>query len=349
MKKAILFSCLVLAGTMPAHAAPTPVVVPAIPTDGEAANQAVQAPAGTGTEGQQGAGQAAAQSAPPAPASSDVHVPDYALPPVNVFSNAVVPLDRKERLGVSLAEKWKNTPELPHRAEDGSVSYLYGATLPTLVCAPLQVCAIKLQPGETIGDVHAGDKVRWMISPAKSGDTTLVVIKPTDVALSTSLFITTDRRAYTIKLVSSRRSWMPMLSFDYPEDIAAEWAQFRTHAALTQQAAVAQTFARTLPTGEDVQKLDFGFKISGDAKAKWAPIRVYSDGVHTTLEFADGALRNDAPALVLLVKGDHTDTEMVNYRIKDNRYIVDKVIARAALILGVGKHQQRVEITHVGG
>jgi type IV secretory pathway VirB9-like protein len=35
---------------------------------------------------------------------------------------------------------------------------------------------------------------------------------------------------------------------------------------------------------------------------------------------------------------------MVNYRVKDNIYIVDRLFDRAALLLGVGKHQTKVEI-----
>ena len=36
---------------------------------------------------------------------------------------------------------------------------------------------------------------------------------------------------------------------------------------------------------------------------------------------------------------------MVNYRVKGDTYIVDRLFDRAALLLGVGKHQEKVEIT----
>jgi type IV secretory pathway VirB9-like protein len=37
--------------------------------------------------------------------------------------------------------------------------------------------------------------------------------------------------------------------------------------------------------------------------------------------------------------------EMVNYRVKGDMYIVDRLFNRAALIVGVGKHARKVEIT----
>jgi type IV secretory pathway VirB9-like protein len=54
---------------------------------------------------------------------------------------------------------------------------------------------------------------------------------------------------------------------------------------------------------------------------------------------------------VLVVKGPN-GSEMVNYRVKDNMYIVDRLFDRAALLLGSGKHQVKVELirqAEVGG
>ena len=40
--------------------------------------------------------------------------------------------------------------------------------------------------------------------------------------------------------------------------------------------------------------------------------------------------------------------QLVNYRMLDDRYVVDLVIDKAALIRGVGRHQERVEISREG-
>lgn len=265
-----------------------------------------------------------------------------ALPPIPLVSGQQIRLDGKEAYGIKLANEWKNHPDRPRRGDDGSVKYLFGATLPTLVCTPLQVCSIRLQAGEVVNDVHAGDAVRWKITPATEGvgptATTVVVVKPTDAGLTTNLIITTDRRIYTVKLASTQREWIPVLSFDYPDDVQREWAAYAQRQAQT-------THANTLPTGQNLANLDFNFRMSGDSPA-WKPVRIYTDGVKTYIQFPSSHF-NEAPALVAL--GQRGGEELVNYRLIGDRYVVDKVLDRAALIVGVGRSQTKVEINRTGG
>ncbi|HCN5947586.1 TPA: P-type conjugative transfer protein TrbG [Escherichia coli] len=265
-----------------------------------------------------------------------------ALPPIPLVSGQQIRLDGKEAYGIKLANEWKNHPDRPRRGDDGSVKYLFGATLPTLVCTPLQVCSIRLQAGEVVNDVHAGDAVRWKITPATEGvgptATTVVVVKPTDAGLTTNLIITTDRRIYTVKLASTQREWIPVLSFDYPDDVQREWAAYAQRQAQT-------AHANTLPTGQNLANLDFNFRMSGDNPA-WKPVRIYTDGVKTYIQFPSSHF-NEAPALVAL--GQRGGEELVNYRLIGDRYVVDKVLDRAALIVGVGRSQTKVEISRTGG
>lgn len=265
------------------------------------------------------------------------------LPPVHLVSQTRVPLDAREKAALALAEKWKTNPEKPRRGEDGSVVYLYGATMPTLVCTPLEVCVIRLQPGEVVNDVHTGDKARWRITPATSGQganrTTHVVVKPTDAGLSTNLFIATDRRTYSIKLTSTQKQWIPMLSFDYPDSAEDAWASYRAGLGLQGTAAASSA------GNADASALDFNYRLKG-ARPAWKPERVYSDGLKTYIDFPSGrALGNDAPALVALGQGT---TELVNYRVAGNRYVVDHVLERAALVSGTGKNETKVIIEHKG-
>lgn len=271
------------------------------------------------------------------------------LPPVRMVSPAKVKLDAKEAQGVKLADKWKATPDLPTSGEDGEVQYLFGSTLPTLVCSPTQVCAIRLQVGEVVNDVHVGDKVRWKVTPATAGkgatETTLVVVKPIDAGLTTNLIVTTDRRIYTIKLASSQRDWMPVMSFFYPDEAEKEWAAYR-------ERQDRETRNNTLPTGQNIANLDFNFTLKGDSPS-WKPVRVYTDGTKTYIQFPAGSLNGTAPALVALGMKDgllaKRDEEIVNYRVIGDRYVVDKVLGDAALIVGVGSKQTRVTIHHQRG
>ena len=265
-------------------------------------------------------------------------------PPIPLVSPATVSLNAKEKTGLALSRRWANRRDMPHAGEDGTVRFLFGATLPTVVCAPLRVCNLALQPGEIVNNVNLGDSVRWKITPSVSGgggtQTTHLIIKPTDAGLVSSLDIETNRRTYAVKLVSTSSAWMPLVAFNYPDDGQAQWQAY-------QQTVAFGPGATTLPTGENVANLQF-LCISGGGPS-WSPVRAYTDGAKTTIEFPSSIGVQAAPALVAL---DHDGSwfsrpsaQIVNYRVVGNRYVVDAVLDRAALISGVGSDQQRVVIS----
>lgn len=260
------------------------------------------------------------------------------------MENPEVTLSDKEKKALEFSEKWKKNPEKPRRGENGSVTYLYGATLPTLICATLEICAIRLQKGEVVNNVNVGD-VRWKFEPSVVGQKgtpnaiTYVIVKPLEPGLTTSTIITTDRRSYTIKLVSTKNKGVSEINFDYPEDTAQAWDEYRA-------AQAKHAYATTLPTGQSIEKLDFGFRMSGDSP-KWKPKRVYTDGVKTYIQFPSSSLADEAPALVALQGGglfSDPEKQIVNYRLAGDRFVVDQVLERAALISGVGRDQIRVTI-----
>jgi type IV secretion system protein VirB9 len=265
-------------------------------------------------------------------------------PPIPLVSPAVSPLNSKERAAVALSHRWANRNEMPHAGEDGYVRFLFGATLPTVVCAPLQVCNLALQPGEVVNNVNVGDSVRWKITPSVSGSagtqTTHLIIKPTDAGLTSSLDIETNRRTYAVKLVSTDSSWMPLVAFNYPDEAQAQWQAY-------QQTVAFGAAATTLPTGQNVANLEF-LCISGTGPS-WSPTRAYTDGAKTYIEFPSSISFQAAPALVALANDgswfSRPSSQIVNYRVLGNRYVVDAALDRAALISGVGSDQQRVVIS----
>ncbi len=156
------------------------------------------------------AGLAYGQAAPPPePVEKRLDPP----PRVPLFSGPDARLTPKEQKGVAFGRDWATNRDMPARGEAGATVFVFGSTLPTIVCAPLFVCDLALEPGEGVNDLNVGDSVRWKITPAGegSGDSliTHVIIKPTDVGLITNLVLTTNRRTYTIKLVSREKDWMP--------------------------------------------------------------------------------------------------------------------------------------------
>ncbi|MDR1579999.1 MAG: TrbG/VirB9 family P-type conjugative transfer protein, partial [Synergistaceae bacterium] len=89
----------------------------------------------------------------------------------------------------------------------GSVVIVYGSYTPKVVCRPMYVTDVILQPGERVTGVHPGDAARWTFTPGKSGagksEQVHVLIKPLMADISTNLVINTDRRTYNLDLMSS--------------------------------------------------------------------------------------------------------------------------------------------------
>ena len=54
---------------------------------------------------------------------------------------------------------------------------------------------------------------------------------------------------------------------------------------------------------------------------------------------------SEAPALLVNAGGG---TQMVNYRVKGNYYVVDRLVTDAILVSGVGRDQDRVTISYAG-
>jgi type IV secretion system protein VirB9 len=55
---------------------------------------------------------------------------------------------------------------------------------------------------------------------------------------------------------------------------------------------------------------------------------------------------SEAPIFMVLDKGDNN--QLVNYRLKENNYIVDKLFKKGMLIIGVGEDQEKIIITQKG-
>ena len=124
---------------------------------------------------------------------------------------------------VQFSASWRAQQNQPAPGPDGRVLFAFGAGLPTVVCAPLRVCLIELQAGERlVGEPQIGDSVRWNVAPATYGKgdetTSVLVLKPQMLGLDTNLLITTDRRAYYVRLVSKTDDYVSRVAFQYNDD-----------------------------------------------------------------------------------------------------------------------------------
>ncbi len=245
-----------------------------------------------------------------------------------------------EQAGLDIAQRWINGTDKPLRGADGAITYFYGKTLPNVVCAPLKTCDIQLEPGEQISPngLNAGDTVRWAFTPTLSGqggDTvTHILVKPSDTNIETTLQIATNRRSYLLKLVARPNDWMPMVRFDYPEAL-----QHAMDSLYVQQET--QTQAKTLGNGLNIDDLDFNYAIDG--QTHFTPVRVYNNSVKTILEMPRSVETGTLPSLLVINAGQR---ELINYRYRHGKFVVDGLPEQIALLLGAGDHQQTVLITH---
>jgi type IV secretion system protein VirB9 len=212
-------------------------------------------------------------------------------------------------------------------------------------CAPLKITDIQLQPGETVlGAPACGDTVRWVLGFGTSKENGQsrqhIYLKPTRHGLETTLTINTNRRTYHLELHSTPSSYMAAMNFRYPEDELSKVSS-QVQSAHEKQAAVTSTLV-------SLDRLNFHYDIEteGEEAEGFKPLKVFDDGQKTFIQFPQSMRYHEAPALFIVAE-DKT-LQIVNYRKKNDFYIVDRLFKRAELRLGQ-KDPARVRITRQGG
>jgi type IV secretion system protein TrbG len=195
-----------------------------------------------------------------------------------------------------------------------------------LYTAVNQVSDISLQPGEKLQSVSAGDTVRWVVGDTTSGEGTAqqvhILVKPIAADLKTNLVVTTDRRTYHLELESTDGTYMSALSWTYPEDELFAISKRNEDAIGTSSIPV--------DAGVSFENLNFRYRIEG--RASWKPLRAFDDGSKVYIQFGDSLPKGEAPPL--FVASSKGEPALVNYRVKNNTYIVDRLFAVAELRLG---------------
>jgi P-type conjugative transfer protein TrbG len=322
----------------PLPAPPAPPTEPAVPTPPLPGEAAAQAPVAL---------------PPPTPPSASEESPCNTADCLSGADKAYaakskpasIPIGPPAQRALAESHAWAENPNaMPLRDSGGRVVFPFSESAPTIVCTPLHVCDIELQPGESVqGAPHIGDSVRWRISPAVSGSeehrTTHLIIKPTEAGLDTNLIVATDRRTYHLRLVSSYQRYVSSIGFTYVEEDQGTWKELgKAPAARGDTVAPGE-----MPTVA-VNRLNFDYKIKVvKGKPDFKPLRAMDDGYHTYISMNEDLPQGQAPALIAISRDG--EEQMVNYRLKGNIYIVDGMQYKIALISGVGGNQQRIELT----
>lgn len=182
---------------------------------------------------------------------------------------------------------------------------------------------IRFQKGEQITFVGGGDTARWMIDTAQAGDTAHLYIKPIAPDSTTNLIVNTNRHTYQLIVISS--DWYnPMVSWSYTseEQLAGKLQKAKEEALYTEKELAVTSAAQ----------LNFSYKVKG--KKSWQPKMVFDDGRKTYLKFdRNRVLQNGALPVLFVKEAGKRELSLVNYRVKDDCFIVDKVFQEAELRL----------------
>jgi len=231
----------------------------------------------------------------------------------------------------------------------GVLVHPFGHGLPELRCAPLRACVIELEPGEHItGEPAAGDRVRWIIDSSKAGpdgNTTLIVVKPKDCNISTNLVIPTDRRIYDLDLdapscgrgasTNPKPEYTRHIRFYYPDAPVDA-----TSTSVAEQTSATVGWNSAYRIKRDRRGL-FGLFGHKPVDFPWQPSRIADDGAHVYIALPATATQYASPVLYAIE--DDGSRTIVNYAVRRDGYVTDRIFHRGILVLTSGFREQRLE------
>lgn len=199
---------------------------------------------------------------------------------------------------------------------DATQFYEYApGALYEVYAAPGYLSTLLFEPGEILQTIAAGDTTRWLVEEASSGADgqaqPILLLKPTRGAIRTNIVVVTDRRTYLIEAIAVEgREYSAQIVWRYSDGDAA-----------------------LLGDAPNPAELNFAYRIrtTRGARPRWLPLRVYDDGRRTYIEFPASLASSEAPPLFAIENGEPA---LVNYRVNDRRYIVDRLLDVAELRLG---------------
>lgn len=240
------------------------------------------------------------------------------------------------RASAAVAKPLVRAPEspapAPRPAAEGVVrpltTYTYAdKALFSVATAPMRVTDLVLQPGEKlVSRPTAGDPARWVVSVidsvSRGEPQSHVFVKPLRAGLRTNLTITTDRRSYFLELSSSSDgTYIAGVEWKYPRDEAERRRRALGEAERERQNATEVS---------DLASLSFEYRVEVLAGTPdWKPTLVFDDGEKTFIRFPRRIVATRAPVLFVLRSGKAA--QFVNYRIKGDLYVVDRLLDAAEL------------------
>lgn len=168
---------------------------------------------------------------------------------------------------------------------------------------------LAFKKGETINYVGGGDTAGWSISKTNVDGVEHLLIKPVVETGTTNFFIATDKHTYQV-IVNSSNWYNPMVKWVYGQETITEnlLEKKKNERVITGNVNVS-----------NITDMDFNYVASGNGNK---PELIFSDGEKTYLKFK--SIKNKQVPIFVRAK-NRKEMSLVNYIVKDNYYIIDKV------------------------
>lgn len=168
---------------------------------------------------------------------------------------------------------------------------------------------LAFKKGETINYVGGGDTAGWSISKTNVDGVEHLLVKPVVETGTTNFFIATDKHTYQL-IVNSSNWYNPMVKWVYGQETITEnlLEKKKNERVITGNVNVS-----------NITDMDFNYVVSGNGNK---PELIFSDGEKTYLKFK--SIKNKQVPIFVRAK-NRKEMSLVNYTVKDNYYIIDKV------------------------
>ena len=266
-----------------------------------------------------------------------IHYPDMIMPgqmkpqPVDIEI-----FDPKPSMSGFQAVSYANRTAIVKPTTDNYLNaiqlYPYTAgSLYQVYTSPKQVTDIALEKGEGLITVSAGDTDRWTVGDTVSGsgpnEQVHILVKPMAANLSTNAIITSTKRTYYLDLKSFADTYMAAVSWRYPHDALKRIIKPKPKTSIFHKASFKTADLKLMP-----EDLRFDYIIKGDSP-NWRPTRVFDDGKKTFIQFPKSLAVSEAPPLFVTGRKGKK-AKLVNYRVKGEYYVIDRLFDFAELRLG---------------
>lgn len=214
-------------------------------------------------------------------------------------------------------------------ATSASFDYHYSATY-DVYCKTGFITSINLSPAEEVIYVGAGDSTRWVIDltqSAKSSKAFLqLLVKPMRDDLQTNLIINTNKRSYQINLISTTHNYNNYVDWRYADEKPIENISIST----IMKTSDFSQLNKNIQKQNTPPVLNKNYEIKGKSFS-WKPLAAFDDGSKTFILMPKLMQNTEAPALFMR---RNDVLSLINYRVKDNYYIIDRLVANLEMRVG---------------